>query len=84
MHQALQAIEAQEGLNGVAQYAREHSDGDVKAMAALQCASDIERSIKRLADWVEVTSKPGPKPREVKRLLRLFHRALHDMWKHKG
>ncbi len=50
-------------------------------MAALQCAGDIEGSMKRLADRVEATSKPEPKPHEVKRLLRLFHRDLDGMLK---
>jgi hypothetical protein len=80
VHQ-LQAIEAQEGLKGVAQYACHHADGDTKALAALQCASDRQVAIKRLGHWVNATSKPDPKPREVKRLLRLFHRASDDMLK---
>jgi hypothetical protein len=40
----VEAIEAKDNLRGVAAYGREHADGDVKALAALQVAVDQWRA----------------------------------------
>ncbi len=80
VHQALEAIEAREGLKGVAAYAREHSDGDVKALAACELcsASDWARSMHRLADAMSEDPQPR-RAHRIKRLLKLFHEDI-DGW----
>ena len=72
------AVEAQSGVKGALAFAKEHHDGDVKAISCLLIASDWETSIKRLSEWIIATSVRPQQTRKANRLLRLFERSLAE------